>query len=210
MQPHLRSARRRIPAGLACAVCLLAALNVAVSADELVAITAENLDDWAVDSPAGEAHWRVEDGQIIGENPDQKGSILWTKRTFEDFEFELEYRTTSDDYDSGVFTRGPSHQVQIGVSRSLKVDLTGCIYAPKDQRGAYPARTDKVAKFHKLGEWNRLRILVEGNRIQTFLNDEPFVDYEAVTLPAEGPLGLQLHGNVFMRMVFRNLRVREL
>ena len=49
-----------------------------------------------------------------------------------------------------------SHQIQIGISRSLKKDLTACIYAPKDKLGSYPAVSDKVAKVHKLGQWNRL------------------------------------------------------
>lgn len=171
----------------------------------------KDLTGWAADpKELQENHWKVSEGVLVGDNPDKKNSILWTEQEFKDFELALEYRTPSKDYDSGVFLRGESHQVQIGVSRSLQKDLTGCIYAPKDGKGGYPAMTDKVPNHHKPGEWNHLRIIVEGKRIQTFLNGESFVDYEGATIPAEGPVGLQLHAGVHQKMQFRNLTLKEL
>jgi hypothetical protein len=88
--------------------------------------------------------------------------------------------------------------------------MTGCIYAPKDKQGSYPAKTDKVDKFHKIGQWNHLKIIVKGKRIQTFLNGEPFVDYQAKTIPAKGPVGLQLHGGVHMKVEFKNIKLKPL
>ena len=152
----------------------------------------------------------MEEGIIVGENQDKKGSVLWTTQKYTDFDLELEYMTPSKDYDSGVFARGASHQVQIGVSRSLKIDLTACIYAPKDKAGSYPAKSDKVAAVHKLGEWNKLRIIVRGKQIQTYLNDEAFVDYEGKTIAKEGPIGLQLHAGVHMKMLFKNIQMKDL
>ncbi len=174
------------------------------------AFDGKDLDDWRCEPEAKEDHWKVEDGMVVGENPDKKGSVLWTKKEYTDFVLELEYMTPSKDYDSGVFARGTSHQVQIGVSRSLRKDLTACIYAPKDKAGKYPAQSDKVATVHKPGEWNKLRIVVRGKRIQTFLNDEAFVDYEGKTIKHKGPIGLQLHGGVHMKMSFRNISIKEL
>ena len=170
----------------------------------------KTLDGWTCTPEEVSGHWRVEEGMLVGENPDQLASILWTTGQFGNFELEMEYMTPSGDYDSGVFLRGESHQVQIGISRSLQKDMTGCIYAPVDEQGSYPAQTDKIAEFHRAGEWNHLRIMVSGNRIQTFLNGEPFVDYQAVRIPEEGPVGLQLHAGVHMVIQFRNIRIREL
>ena len=171
----------------------------------------KSLDGWECEPSEKISHWKAQGDEIVGENPDKIGSILWTTQFFKDFELVLDYKTPSDDYDSGVFLRGESHQIQIGVSRSLKKDLTGCIYCPKDEKGKYPVQLDdKVEKFHKLGEWNHLRIIVKGKQIQTFLNDEPFIDYEAVVIPGEGPLGLQLHPNVDMKMQFKNIKIREI
>lgn len=157
-----------------------------------------------------EKHWAAADGMIVGENLDQKGSILWTDRDFADFELSVDFKTPSPDYDSGVFLRKDSHQVQIGVSRSLKKDLTGCIYAPKDGKGPYPAVSGKVADLHKLGEWNTLQMKVQGKRIIVSLNGEPSVDYVGESLAATGKIGLQLHAGVHQKMFFRNLQVSEL
>ncbi len=44
----------------------------------------------------------------------------------------------TDDYDTGVFPGGKGTQVQIRISRSLQRDMTGGIYAPNDNEGAYP------------------------------------------------------------------------
>ena len=88
--------------------------------------------------------------------------------------------------------------------------MTGCMYAPKDNKGSYPAQTDKITEFHKVGEWNQLRIIATGKRVQTFLNGEPFIDYVAVTIPEEGPIGLQLHPGVNMKVKFQNISIKEL
>lgn len=64
--------------------------------------------------------------------------------------------------------------------------------------------------MHKLGEWNTLKMIVTGKRIQTFLNGEPFVDYETVVMPKKGSIGLQLHGGVHQKMFFRNIQLTEL
>jgi hypothetical protein len=170
----------------------------------------KTLEGWVCEPREMAADWSVENGEIRGENPGEEASIIWTTQSFGDFEVELEYISLTDDYDSGLFLRGMSHQVQIGISRSLQKDMTGCIYAPEDGQGSYPGQTDKVEEFHKVGEWNHLKVVMRGKRILTFLNGEPFVDYEAVNIVEEGPVGLQLHGGVHMSVRFRNIKLREL
>jgi hypothetical protein len=170
----------------------------------------KTLDGWECDPTEAASHWRVENGEMVGENPDEKASMLWTARTYKDYQIELEYITLTKDYDTGVFPRGNGHQVQIGISRSLQRDMTACIYAPKDEKGAYPGQTDKVDEFHKVGEWNHLRVIMTGKRIQTFLNEEPFVDYEGIVINDEGPIGLQLHGGVHMAVKFKNIKIKEI
>ncbi len=171
----------------------------------------KTLNGWECDPEEVASHWQVKKGKILhGENSDKKGSMLWTTDEYIDYELELDYQTLTDDYDTGVFPRGEGHQVQIGISRSLQKDMTACIYAPKDDLGSYPGQTDKVAEFHKLGEWNHLKIIVTGKRIQTILNGEPFVDYEGITINDKGPIGLQLHQGVHMAVQFKNITIKEL
>jgi len=170
----------------------------------------KSLEGWVCDPLEQAGDWKAVDGELLGENPGEQASIIWTMQKFRDFEVELDYITLTDDYDSGIFIRGLTHQVQIGISRSLQKDMTACIYAPEDKQGSYPGQTDKVTAIHKILEWNHLKVIVTGLRIQTFLNEEPMVDYTGVVLEDEGPIGLQLHGGVHMSVKFKNVKVREL
>ena len=169
-----------------------------------------SLEGWRCDPAECAGDWKALNGELIGENAGELASIIWTNREFGDFEVELEYRALTDDYDSGIFIRGLTHQVQIGISRSLQKDMTACIYAPDDNLGSYPGQTGKVAEIHRAGEWNHLKVIVTGKEIRTFLNGEPMVDYTGVVLGSQGPIGLQLHGGVHMAVKFRNIKVREL
>ena len=168
----------------------------------------KSLEGWSCDPVESASHWSVVQGELMGENEDMEPSILWTDASYSDFELDLDYIALTKDFDSGVFIRGESHQVQIGISRSLQKDMTGCIYAPVDEQGSYPGQTDKVEAFHQTAEWNPLKVIVSGRQIRTLLNGEPFVDYQAVHIPDEGPLGLQLHGGVHMGIKFRNIRLK--
>ena len=68
---------------------------------------------------------------LIGENNEQlKGHILHTERSYTNFVVELEVRW-SGEIDSGVMFREPELQVQFGISRSLKKDMTGAFYLAK-------------------------------------------------------------------------------
>jgi hypothetical protein len=178
--------------------------------NSIVLFNGTDLQGWECDPPEQAEDWKALGGELLGENPGEQASIIWTTRRFRDFEVELDYKAETEDYDSGIFIRGLTHQVQIGISRSLQKDMTACIYAPEDERGSYPGQTDKVTAIHQIGEWNHLRAVVTGQRIQTYLNGEPMVDYTGVVLQDEGPIGLQLHGGVHMAIKFRNIQVREL
>jgi hypothetical protein len=72
----------------------------------------------------GGPYWNVVDGVIVGENDaEKKGSMLYSEKPYGDVVVEGEVRFTGE-IDSGIMVRKPELQVQIGVSRSLKKDMT--------------------------------------------------------------------------------------
>lgn len=179
------------------------------SEDEWTALIGDSLDGWSTQDK--DTFWKLEDGVIIGENANKKESRLWTDAEFGDYELVAEFMTPSKDYDSGIFLRGTTHQCQIGISRSLKKDLTGAIYCPKDGNGSYPQQPDeKIKEAHKLGEWNTLRIVTVGKNIKTYLNGELINDYDGKVYPEKGKIGLQLHSGVHMKMYFKHIKIKSL
>jgi hypothetical protein len=154
-----------------------------------------------------EPHWSVKDGVIVGENgPDKKGSMLYTERSYGDVAFEGDVRF-SGEIDSGVMMRKPEVQVQIGVSRSLKRDMTCSFYT-----GTYPeaARAAGVEKLLKAGDWNRIRIEARGDTFTVWLNGTQVSRFTDAKYAAPGPIGLQIHAGLTMKVEFRDLRALSL
>jgi hypothetical protein len=162
--------------------------------------------------PQPNPFWTVVDGVLVGQSdgvsPEQKkGNIMYTEKSYGDFALESEIRF-GNDIDSGFMYHKPDMQVQIGVSRSLKVDMTGSIY----YKGKYPepARAKGVDKVLKLNEWNTMRMEVRGRVTKVWLNGAHVLTYECPDESGPGPIGLQIHGGVKMKMEFRNLKVGEI
>ena len=159
--------------------------------------------------------WRIENGVLIGENnAAQKGHMLWTKKEYKDFVIEFDARwkgTTPRGVDTGVEMRKPHIQLQLGVSGSLRVDMTGSFYT--GGKPAYPeAGQAKSAKelLRPEGEWNTFRIQAKGDTFTCWINGKKASEYTDKKFNGAAPLGLQIHGNVVMKCEYRNIRIAEL
>ena len=102
-------------------------IHAAGAAESLPAIfNGKDFTGWKVPEP--NPFWKVANDVIVGENDEaKKGSMLWTEKSYGDFVIECEARW-SGEIDSGIMLRKPELQLQMGVSRSLKRDLTGSFY----------------------------------------------------------------------------------
>jgi hypothetical protein len=159
-------------------------------------------------APTPNPWWRVVDGVLVGENePAKKGNVLYTDKPYGDFVLESDVRFP-DNIDSGFIYGKPELQVQIGVSRSLKVDMTGSIY----YKGKYPpeARAKGVDKLLKAGDWNTIRMEKKGKTTKVWLNGQHVLTFDCPEEIKPAPIGLQIHPGVVMKVEFRNLKIAEL
>ena len=159
--------------------------------------------------------WRVENGVLVGENNAAlKGHMLWTKKEYQDFVIEFDARwkgTTPRGVDTGVEMRKPRLQLQLGVSGSLRVDMTGSFYT--GGKPAYPeVGQAKNAKelLRPEGEWNTFRIQAKGDTFTCWINGKKASEYTDKKFNGAAPLGLQIHGNVVMKCEYRNIRIAVL
>jgi hypothetical protein len=198
------------------AIALLLAASVSVSAEEPKFTPLFNGKDLTnFESEASKEFWRIEDGVLIGENNAAlKGNYLWTQKSYGDFVIEFDVRwkgTTERGVDTGVEMRSPKIQLQLGVSGSLRVDMSGSFYT--GGKPAYPEEGQaKEAKslMNPEGQWNTFRIQAKGDTFTCWINGKKASEYTNSKFSGAAPIGLQIHGNVVMRCEYRNVRIAEL
>lgn len=159
--------------------------------------------------------WSVDKGVLIGQNnAAQKGHYLWTEKEYGDFVIEFDVRwkgTTARGVDTGLEMRKPHLQLQLGISGSLRVDMSGSFYT--GGKPAYPeAGQAKDAKkiMKPEGEWNTFRIQAKGNTFTCWINGVKASEYTDAKFAGAAPLGLQIHGGVVMKCEYRNMKIAEL
>lgn len=159
--------------------------------------------------------WRVENGVLIGENDAaKKGNYLWTEQAYGDFviEFDVRWKTTTErGVDTGLEMRNPRVQLQLGVSGSLRVDMSGSFYT--GGKPAYPeaGQANQAKQLMKPeGEWNNFRIQAKGDTFTCWINGTKASELTDARFSGAAPLGFQIHPGVAMKCEYRNVRIAEL
>jgi len=166
----------------------------------------KNLDGWKV--PENNT-WYTVSGKVLNiqSGPERKGSILWTNKEYKNFIFQTNFKIGPGTVDSGIFLRGETDQVQIGISGSLKRDMTGSTYI---QGIGYPKEAEGIKALLKPTGWNTMKIKIINNTYNVWLNGKEVLTYTSEKIPAMGPIGLQLHPGNDMNIQFRNIKLAEL
>jgi len=163
-----------------------------------------SLAGWKV--PENNIWYSVKNGILhIQSGPDKKGSILWTDKNFQNFKIKLQFKMGDGTVDSGVFLRGENDQIQIGISGSLKRDMTASPYIPKLR---YPVEAKDVAKILKPKDWNSMQIEVIDKTYSVLLNNKLVMTYTSEGIPSEGPIGLQLHPGNEMSIDYKKIKLK--
>lgn len=165
--------------------------------------------------------WRVRDGAIVGGslagNP--RNEFLALTRRTPNFVLTLEYKLTGTEgfVNGGVQFRSvriaqPPNEM-FGYQADIGAGHSGCLYDESRRKKFLQRATDEqIKRLEKAGDWNRLEIRAEGNRVQLSLNGERTVDYTETdaSVAPEGLIALQIHGNCKAEISFRNLQLTEL
>lgn len=167
------------------------------------AFNGKNLDGWVI--PNNNIWWSVDNGELVSKSdPTKKGSILWTEKEYGNFVIKLDFKFGKGTVDSGVFIRTIDEQIQLGISGSLKRDMTASPYIAKK---GYPVEAENVKTLLKLDDWNAIKIKAKGNTYTAWLNGEKVMTYKSETAIEKGPIGLQLHPNRDMSIRFKKIKI---
>jgi len=173
--------------------------------------------------------WKVEAG-VLKTIRGEHGTDIITKEKYDNFELELEWKVTpgansgimyhvSEDFDAPYET-GPEMQVLDDHKHPDAKD-------PKTSAGSlYALIAPKNTRLKPVGEWNKVRLVVQGSHAEHWLNGVKVVEYELGSDPLNrlivqskfkdmprfakektGYLDLQHHGD---EVWYRKIRVRRL
>jgi hypothetical protein len=171
----------------------------------------KDLTGWTV---YGTEKWYVDtDGYLVCESgPDKQYGYLATNKFYKNFDLTLEFLQESNG-NSGVFFRSTIEGTKIAgwqCEVAPKGNDTGGIYESYG-RGWLVQIPDDKENILKPGKWNTLRLRVEGDRVQTWLNGEPMVDLKDEKIgQANGSIALQIHDGGGIKVRWRKMMVEEL
>ena len=170
--------------------------------------------------------WTVEDGVMV--RTGEAGDIVSTEQ-FADFELKIDWQIESGG-NSGIFFRvdealdqvwHSAPEVQV-LDDDNHVDGQDALTSAGSNYAIQAPSRDVV---RPVGEWNEVRLLVEGTHVEHWMNGVKIVEYEfespewralvdaskfaefAYGESASGHLALQDHGD---RVAFRNIKIRRL
>ena len=161
----------------------------------------------------GTEKWYVKDGIMICESgPDEQYGYLATTEQYKNFDLTLEFKQEANG-NSGVFFRCSIEGTKITGWQSEvappKHD-TGGIYESYG-RGWLIKPDPALDKALKMGEWNEMRILVNGDHVTTWVNGTQMVNFRDEKIgAATGKIALQIHDGGGIKVNWRNIQVKEL
>jgi len=196
----------------------------------------KTLDGWEVRS--GFAKYHVEDGTIVGTTvEDSPNTFLCTKKQYGDFILEFEVKVdpalnSGVQFRSHVYEKDTTLVVRRGGQERKRVHQAGRVYGyqveiSNEQTGSsggiydearqgiwlYDVSKDPAASnAFKDNQWNRYRVVCDGDWIKTWINEVPCADLRD-PVDQVGFIGLQVHGfrgEQPAQVRWRNIRIKEL
>jgi hypothetical protein len=170
----------------------------------------KDLTGWKI---YGTEKWYVDKGQLVCESgPDKKYGYLATEKFYKNFDLTVEFLQESNG-NSGVFFRS--------TVEGTKISGWQCEVAPKghDTAGIYESYgrgwlkqiEDDKENILKPGKWNKMRLRVDGDRVQSWLNGKPMVDFTDEKIgKGVGSIALQIHDGGGIKVRWRKLVIEEL
>jgi hypothetical protein len=172
----------------------------------------------------GDDHWfRVEGGTIVAGSLKETiphNYFLCTEKAYGDFELRLEIRLIGEGQNAGVQFRSrrvpqstevSGYQADAGIA--WNVPVWGGIYdESRRNKMLVMPNAEKIGTVVCKDDWNQMRVIAVGPKIQVFINDVLSSDYTEADdkIDRTGIIGLQIHSGPATEASYRNVRIKEL
>jgi hypothetical protein len=181
-----------------------------VQAQKVKLFNGKDLSNWTIH---GTEKWYVQDGEMICESgPDKQYGYLSTNGKYKNFNLTLEFKQEANG-NSGVFFRSSIEGVKIS---GWQVEVappklhSGGIYESYG-RGWLIQPKPEDEQWLKMGEWNTMRIQVQGDDVTTWLNGHEMIHLKDEKIgKGEGFIALQIHDGGGIKVRWRNIVLESL
>jgi len=170
----------------------------------------KNLTGWTVH---GTEKWYVQKSELVCESgPDQQYGYLATEKEYKDFELTLEFFQVSNG-NSGVFFHSSLDGTKIKGWQAEVAPLnnhTGGIYESYGREWLIKPKPE-LEKFLKAGEWNKMKVVVKGNNVTTWLNGHQMITLDDEKIGSiTGKIALQIHSGGGVKVRWRKIAIKKL
>ncbi len=196
--------------------------------------------DWT--HPDSKPDFSVQDNMIVCNTVlGNEGGYLVTEKSYSNFILELDVKIDTslnsgiqcrgrlwDKDTSSIYVAGDANLTKrdskwrTGEAWGYQIEIdpsprawSGGLYEPCNRGWLVPLKEMETARkaFRPL-EWNHYKVIMNGNRIQTWVNGIPVVD-TTDNMTASGFIGLQFHGAYHdwqkdKKSLWKNIRIREI
>lgn len=184
--------------------------SVSITAQKTTLFNGKDLSGWKIH---GAEKWYVEDGLLVCESgPEEKYGYLSTEKTYGDFTLTLEFKQEANG-NSGVFFRSTLEGTKISgwqVEVAPPGHNSGGIYESYG-RGWLIKPAPEKDKALKMGDWNRMKIKVVGEKVTTWINGTQMISFTDQKIGnGKGSIALQIHDGGGIKVKWRNLKIKPL
>lgn len=189
---------------------VFAFVSLSATAQNKSLFNGKDLTGWKI---YGTEKWYVDKGELVCESgPDKQYGYFATEKEFKDFELTLEFKQESNG-NSGVFFHSQIEGTTVSGWQAEVAPLnshSGGIYESYG-RGWLIQPTAEKEKALKEGEWNKMKIVVKGNVVTTWLNGEQMITLTDEKIGSRtGKIALQIHDGGGVKVRWKNIFIKEL
>ena len=178
--------------------------TICLNAQKASLFNGKDLSGWKIH---GSELWYVEEGLLVCESgPEEKYGYLSTEKFYDNFVLTLEFKQEANG-NSGVFFRSRLKGTKISgwqVEVAPPGKSSGGIYESYGRGWLIRPETEKD-KVLKMGDWNRMKIKVVGDKVTTWLNGTKMISLSDEKIgQGEGSIALQIHSGGGIKVKWRN------
>lgn len=170
----------------------------------------QDLTGWKIH---GTEKWYVDNGELVCESgPDKGYGYLATTKSYKNMDLQLEFKQEANG-NSGVFFRSSLEGTKISGWQAEVAppgNNSGGVYESYG-RGWLIKPDPSLDKALKMGEWNKMRVLVVNDEVTTFINGQQMITLKDEKIgQASGQVALQIHDGGGIKVRWRNIKIKEL